>query len=234
MKLRMACRVSSTCVFYCEVHNPYTDVSQISHVSDEHLPTLTNNGPWKIGTLHRGRVTGYHGFDGLLQISLKPSIFEQDFMQLTDFKVGETVKGTIKSVSDTALFVNLSGKIDAVIWPNHFADIRLKQPTRRFKPGASIKCKVLVVDSERKRIALTAKKTLLDSDLPIISKFEDARPGLITHAVVFKVFEKHLMVEFYNNVKAIVPAKEARFVSLLTTNHVHSLIVLNFPAIRQT
>lgn len=122
------------------------------------------------------------------------------------------MKGTIKSVSDTALFVNLTGKIDAVIWPNHFADIKLKQPARRFKPGASIKCKVLVLDAERKRIALTAKRTLLDSDLPIVSKFEDARPGLVTHGVVFKVFDKHLMVEFYNNVKAMVPLKEARFV----------------------
>ena len=53
-----------------------------------------------------------------------------------------------------------------------------------------------MVDPERKRIALTAKKTLLESDLPVVSKFEDARPGVVTHGVVFRVSEKHVMVEY--------------------------------------
>ncbi len=71
---------------------------------------------------------------------------------------------------------------------------------------------MLIVDPERKRISLTAKKTLLESTLPSVSKLEDAVPGLVTHAVVFKVFEKYLLVEFYNNMKAIVPSNELRYV----------------------
>lgn len=78
--------------------------------------------------------------------------------------------------------------------------------------GLKLTLQVLVVDSERGRIALTAKKTLLESTLPILSKLEDVKAGLVVHAVVFKVFEKHLVVEFYNNVKALVPAKEIRCV----------------------
>jgi hypothetical protein len=31
--------------------------------------------------------------------------------------------------------------------------------------------------------------------------------------VVYKVYEKHLLVEFYNNIKAVVPANELRYVS---------------------
>ena len=71
---------------------------------------------------------------------------------------------------------------------------------------------MLIVDPERKRISLTAKKTLLESTLPSVSKLEDAVPGLVTHAVIFKVFEKYLLVEFYNNMKAIVPSNELRYV----------------------
>jgi rRNA biogenesis protein RRP5 len=67
-----------------------------------------------------------------------------------------------------------------------------------------------VVDPDRKRISLTAKKTLLDSQLPILSNLDHIRAGIVTHAVVFKVHEKHLMVEFYNNLKAIVPVREVR------------------------
>ena len=147
-------------------------------------------------------------------------------------EVGEVIKGTIKKLSDNGLFVSLSGNIDGVVWPNHYADISLKQPAKRFKPGGTLKCrvcflsasfqvglliisrsfKVLRVEPDRMRISLTAKKTLVDSTLPILSNFDDIKSGVVTHGVVFKVHEKHLMVEFYNNLKALVPLKEVRYV----------------------
>ncbi|KAF9040398.1 nucleic acid-binding protein [Hymenopellis radicata] len=161
-----------------------------------------------IGSIHRARVTGYFPFDGVLQLSLKASVIDQQFFQVDDIKVGAIVKGTIKKLTDTGLFVSLSGNIDGVVWPNHYADIALKHPAKRFKVGASIKCRVLVVDLQRKRVSLTAKKTLLDSDLPIVSSLEDAQIGLVTNAVIFKITDKQLFVEFYNNVKAIVPMRE--------------------------
>ncbi|TRM65942.1 hypothetical protein BD626DRAFT_612896 [Schizophyllum amplum] len=170
----------------------------ISHTSDEH-----------IGSSHRARVTGYFPLDGLLQLSMKPSVLAQPYLQVADVQPGQVVKGTIKNLTEAGLFVSLAGNVDGVVWPNHYADITLKQPGRRFKVGATIKCRVLVVDEARKRISLTAKKSLLDSSLPVLARYEDAQVGMITHAVVFKVHDKHLMVEFYNNVKAIVPAKDA-------------------------
>jgi rRNA biogenesis protein RRP5 len=51
---------------------------------------------------------------------------------------------------------------------------------------------------------------LVDSEHPIITKPEDAKVGLVTHAVVGKVFEKHLQVEFYNGTKGVVLHREAR------------------------
>ncbi|CAA7268006.1 unnamed protein product [Cyclocybe aegerita] len=180
----------------------------ISHLSDDHVPSLSSSGPWKIGSTHPARVTGYFAFDGVLQLSLKSSVVQQKYFQVADLEAGELVKGTIKKLTDTGLFVSLSGGLDGVVWPKHYADITLKHPSKRFKEGANIKCRVLSVDPDRKRIALTAKKTLVDSTLPIVSKPEDVTSGLLTHAVVFKVSEKHLLVEFYGNMKAVVPAKE--------------------------
>ncbi|KAH9947721.1 hypothetical protein B0H21DRAFT_852620 [Amylocystis lapponica] len=182
----------------------------ISQTSDEHVPSLSpSSGPWKLGTVHRARVTGHFPLDGLMQLSLRPSVLEQKFLQVGEVQVGEIIKGTVKKLTNSALFVSISGSVDGVVWPNHYADIPLKHPQKRFKPGGNIKCRVLVVDPERKRIALTAKRTLLDSTLPIVSKFADAQVGLLTHAVVFKVSDKSLQVEFYNNLKAVVPAREA-------------------------
>lgn len=46
--------------------------------------------------------------------------------------------------------------------------------------------------------------------MPVISSFDNANVGLVTHAVVSKVLPKSLVVEFYNNLRAVVPRKEAR------------------------
>ena len=71
-----------------------------------------------------------------------------------------------------------------------------------------------MVDPDRKRIALTAKKTLVESDLPVIARLDDAQAGTVTHAVVFKVLDNALLVEFYNNLTAQVPLREVRYVVL--------------------
>ncbi|KAI0720020.1 U3 snoRNP-associated protein Rrp5 [Cerioporus squamosus] len=196
----------------------------ISQVSDEHVPTLSSSsGAWKLGTVHKARVTGYYPLDGILQLSLRPSVLAQKFLQVGDVQVGEVIKGTVKKLTDSALFVSISGNVDGVIWPNHYADITLKHPQKRFKPGGSIKCRVLVVNPERKRIALTAKKTLVESNLPIISTLSDAQVGVVTHAVVFKVSDKSLQVEFYNNLKAFVPAREASETALTSLSSAFSV-----------
>ncbi|KZT05820.1 U3 snoRNP-associated protein Rrp5 [Laetiporus sulphureus 93-53] len=203
-------RVESERGLVVEVSPGVMGFVHISQTSDDHVPSLSpSSGLWKIGTVHKGRVTGYFPFDGYLQLSLRQSVLEQKFLQVGEVQVGELVRGTVKRLTDSALFVSISGSVDAVIWPNHYADIVLKHPQKRFMAGSNIKCRVLVVNPERKRIVLTAKKTLLESKLPIISKPEDAVVDLVTHAVVFKVTDKGLNVEFYNNVMAFVPAREA-------------------------
>ena len=92
-------------------------------------------------------MTGYFALDGYLQLSLRPSVLEKRFLQVSDVNVGEVVKGTIKRLTESALFVSLSGNVDGVVWPIHFADIPLKHPQKRFKPGGSIKCRVRIHSS---------------------------------------------------------------------------------------
>lgn len=117
--------------------------SQISHVSDEHVPSLSeSSGLWKVGSTHRARVTGFSLLDGLLQLSLKPTVIEQKYLRPTDLTVGEIIKGTVKSLSDLGLFVTISSGVDGVVWPLHYSDIKLKNPERKFKVGNSVKCRV--------------------------------------------------------------------------------------------
>jgi rRNA biogenesis protein RRP5 len=90
------------------------------------------------------------------------------------------------------------------------------------------------LDTQQNRIALTAKKSLVESSLPIVATFQDAKAGLVTLAVVHKVLAHSLLVEFYNNVKGVVPQKETRRVffnsylvlQLITTSVKGALILL--------
>jgi rRNA biogenesis protein RRP5 len=62
-------------------------------------------------------------------------------------------QATVKKVIGTGIFVSISGNVDGVIWPNHYADITLKHPEKRFKEGATIKCKVGIPTSNYARVA---------------------------------------------------------------------------------
>jgi rRNA biogenesis protein RRP5 len=43
---------------------------------------------------------------------------------------------------ENGLVVALSDKVTGFVGPDHYADIRLKHPERKFKEGASVKCRV--------------------------------------------------------------------------------------------
>ncbi|GAA5941768.1 Rrp5p [Sporobolomyces koalae] len=181
----------------------------ISRITDDHLNTIPKNGPWKAGTTHRGRVVGYSPVDGLVQLSFQPSVLDMRFLRVKDAQVGEVIKGTVKRLTDSAIFLDVSGNVDGVVWPMHYADIRLKHPEKKFKPGQAVKARIMSADPVRNRVVLTLKKLLISSELPLVSTIEDAKVGLVTHATVTKVNEKSVLVDFFGGLRALIPAAEA-------------------------
>ncbi|KAN0063193.1 rRNA biogenesis protein rrp5 [Thecaphora frezii] len=182
----------------------------ISQTSDDHVVSLpANSGPFKVGSRHKARVIGHAPADKLLQLSLKQSVLQKKFMRVSEVAVGEVFsQAVIKKVSSEAIILQLNGNVDGAVFPNHFADIALKNPEKKFKPGLTVKARVLRVDPNRNRITLTLKKSLVSSELPVVAAHEDARPGVVTHAVVSKVLDSSLLVDFYGALRAIVPASE--------------------------
>ena len=73
---------------------------------------------------------------------------------------------------------------------------------------------VLAVDTEQNRISLTLKKSLVESELPIVAQFSDASVGLVTHGIVAKLLPKSVLVNYYGGIRASVPLREAAYVSL--------------------
>ncbi|PIV33355.1 MAG: 30S ribosomal protein S1 [Lysobacterales bacterium CG02_land_8_20_14_3_00_62_12] len=75
------------------------------------------------------------------------------------FKKGDKVAGTIKSITDFGVFIGLDGGIDGLI---HLSDISWQitgeELVRNFKKGEVVEAVVLAVDPERERISLGIKQ----------------------------------------------------------------------------
>ncbi|XP_051472658.1 protein RRP5 homolog isoform X1 [Apus apus] len=67
---------------------------------------------------------------------------------------------------------------------------------------------VLECNPAGKKLILTLKKSLIQSKLPVLSNYEDAKPGLITHGFVVCARDFGCIVKFYNDVKGLVPKNE--------------------------
>ncbi|OWT39295.1 rRNA biogenesis protein RRP5 [Cryptococcus neoformans Bt1] len=181
----------------------------ISHLADERIPVLSNATPqFKAGTLHRARVIGHSPMDGVLLLSFEQSVLSQLFMQVSELKIGQQLKGTIRRLTDKMLFVNVHGNVDGIVHPTHYADIRLKHPQKRFKPEASVKARVLYLEPTRNRVVLTLKKTFLESDLAVPQGFDDLKVGELTLGSVLKIVDKGVIVELFAGLKAFMPHSE--------------------------
>ncbi len=75
----------------------------------------------------------------------------------SQIKEGETVTGTVRSLTDFGAFVDIGG-VDALL---HVADIswgRVNKPADALKPGQEVEAKVLKVDAAKRRIAIGLKQ----------------------------------------------------------------------------
>ncbi|ORX37905.1 putative rRNA processing-related protein [Kockovaella imperatae] len=194
----------------CETSDGLEGFVHISHASDDRVPLLTGSaGEFKIGSKHRARVIGHSPLDGVLLLSFERKVLDQVFMQVGELAVGQILKGTIRRLTDKGIFLNIHGSVDGVVWPLHYADIRLKHPEKRFKVGSTVKARVFALEPERNRVVLTLKKTFVESDLKIPTGRTDVNPGNIVNAVVSRIMDKGCIVDLFGGARAFVPQSEA-------------------------
>ncbi|OZJ03378.1 hypothetical protein BZG36_04497, partial [Bifiguratus adelaidae] len=181
----------------------------ISRVSDEHLNALDESkGAFRFDTKHKGRVLGFDHFDGVLQLSFQESILQQKYLRIDDIKVGEIVKAPVEKVTTHGVIISLTDTIHALIPNLHLSDVKLSNPEKKFNVGSKVSTRVLAADASNKRVILTAKRSIVNSDLPIISSYEEATPGKSTHGVITSVRDNGCLVTFYSDVHGFVPLAE--------------------------
>lgn len=182
----------------------------ISRISDKKIDDLsTTTGNYKVGSVHRARITGYNAIDGLFICSMEQRVLDQKYLRAQDIKVGEVVKGKIQKIlAHGSLLVELSDGITAYVDENHLSDVRLKNPEKKFREGMMVTGRVLVNDPVGRQLRITIKKTLVYSEAPIITSYENATPGMQTPGTLISVLPTGAVVQFYSGVTAFLHVSE--------------------------
>ena len=222
-QLAMSSTVSEAKVVKVDARNGiYLDVgvprvyafAHISQLSDKQVDSLSEDiGPYKIGSTHRARVTGYSAVDGLFTVTLKQSTLDQPFLRVQDVKLGEVVDGTIEDLPVKAdgiagIRLQLAEGIRGFVPVDHISDVKLKHPERKYHTGMKVKARVLSVNVGKRSIYLTMKKSIVGSEAKPWTRYEDLKAGDQSPGTIKELTPKGAWVSFFGSVRAFLPVRE--------------------------
>uniref|UniRef100_A0A3B3ZW78 S1 motif domain-containing protein n=1 Tax=Periophthalmus magnuspinnatus TaxID=409849 RepID=A0A3B3ZW78_9GOBI len=179
-------------------------VHQKYHMKEHNA--LANENKMLAKAEHTCRILDFCLIDQIYCASLR--VIEKPFFRYHDIHPGQIVEGTVSVLFDYGMIVHLSDNIKGLVPRTHLSDIVLKNPEKKYMEGMKVKCRVLSVDPENKKLSLTRKKALIESSLPLFLSFADARPGRVSHGYIVCIKHFGCIVRFYNNVKGLVPLNE--------------------------
>lgn len=157
---------------------------------------------------HICRILDFSPMEQIHFATLRRSVIGKPFYRYHDVQAGQVVEGTVSVLLSHGMVVHLSDHIKGLVPRTHLSDIVLQNPEKKYMEGMKVKCRVLSVEAENKKLYLTRKKTLVESSLPLFLSYNDTRPGHVSHGYIVSVKDFGCIVRFYNGVKGLVPLSE--------------------------
>ncbi len=90
---------------------------------------------------------------------VKP-ILKSDILTIDNLTAGMVLEGTVRNVVDFGAFVDIGLKNDGLIHISNISNSYIKHPSEVLAVGDIIKCKVLEVNKEKNKVALTLKDNI--------------------------------------------------------------------------
>ena len=89
---------------------------------------------------------------------LDAPILKSDILTIDDLSIGMELEGTVRNVIDFGAFIDIGLKNDALVHISEITDKYIKHPSEVLSVGEIVKCRVLNIDKNKKRVSLTLKK----------------------------------------------------------------------------
>lgn len=110
---------------------------------------------------------------------------------LTTLKEGDIRSGVVTSIADFGAFVDIGGA-DGLVHLSELSWSRVKHPSEVLKPGDKVRVYILSVDNDRKRIALSIKRTQNEPWSTVSDRYQLGQivEGTITQLASFGAFAR--------------------------------------------
>lgn len=110
---------------------------------------------------------------------------------LSSLKEGDIRTGVVTSVCDFGAFVDIGGA-DGLVHLSELSWSRVKHPSEVLKPGDKVQVYILSVDNDRKRIALSIKRTQNEPWTTVSERYQLGQivEGVITQLASFGAFAR--------------------------------------------
>lgn len=135
---------------------------------------------------------------------LKPSPWE---LITKNYKVGQKITGSVKTITDFGVFVGLPEGVDALI---HISDLswtrHIKHPSEILRKGQRIEAIVLGIEPEAERMSLGLKQIEPDPWLQAIP--EKFKLGYVTKGKVLRITDFGAFVELEGGVEGLIYSSE--------------------------
>lgn len=86
-----------------------------------------------------------------------PVIFRNDVRRFEDLKEGMELQGTVRNVVDFGAFVDIGVKNDGLVHISQLSDKYIKHPMDVVSVGDTVKVRIIGIDAEKQKVALTMK-----------------------------------------------------------------------------
>ena len=101
-----------------------------------------------------------------LSLSLKQMQQDPWLQEVKSFKTGDTVEGKVTRITPFGAFVQLSSSVEALVHVSEMSDDEGADPEQIFQLNETKKFKVLEIDTDGRKIALTLKASVKASSKP--------------------------------------------------------------------
>ena len=122
----------------------------------------------------------------------------------SEIREGETVRGTVRSLTDYGAFVDLGG-VDGLLHVGEIAWSRISKPADVLSVGQQIEARVLKVDPEKRRISLGMKQLQRDPWDSVAQKY---KLGERVRGTVTRVLEFGAFVELEPGIEGLIHVSE--------------------------
>jgi rRNA biogenesis protein RRP5 len=117
---------------------------------------------FEIDQLVTGKVIAVDPLLNHVQMSLKQSVIDKDYVPLVtfhDIKAGQVVTGKVRKVEEFGVFIVLDGSanVSGLCHKSEMADKNVVDPRKLYEEGDAVKAKILKIDLEKRRVNLGLK-----------------------------------------------------------------------------